>query len=186
MISSLRDPAHFLHIFRSKLDLKRTKILLQVLANIVTGQYLYKWRVRDVRTLTFRVPGMGMISGPCASSHARAICPGVALYLSAMELSASTSFKTLGKFSCENLIQRSAVSQAFVRADESRHIPRYRAPEVVLFEVVAGFLQWSKILMQSFAKQSPLTYWPVSSPRPNGEYATIAMPSSRAVRSTSV
>lgn len=49
----------------------------------------------------FFVPGMGMISGPCANSHARASCPDVQLFFFASSLISSTSFKFLGKFSAE-------------------------------------------------------------------------------------
>ena len=42
---------------------------------------------------------MGMMSSPCARSHASAICPAVALYFLPSSASPSESFKMFGKFS---------------------------------------------------------------------------------------
>lgn len=46
-------------------------------------------------------PGMGKISAPCASSHARVSWPGVTPLLAAMVLIFSTNARFLAKFSCE-------------------------------------------------------------------------------------
>lgn len=43
------------------------------------------------RLATLRVPGMGNTSGPCASSHASASCPGLQPLRSASAATASTS-----------------------------------------------------------------------------------------------
>ncbi len=52
-------------------------------------------------TAIFVVPGIGMISSPCASSQAREIWPAVALYFLPRAASPSHSFKMFGKFSAE-------------------------------------------------------------------------------------
>lgn len=54
------------------------------------------------RYLIFLVPGIGMISSPCASSHANVSCPGVTFFFFAISASFSTNFRFLGKFSSEN------------------------------------------------------------------------------------
>lgn len=53
------------------------------------------------RYLIFLVPGIGMISSPCASSHAKVSCPGVTFFFFAISASFSTTFRFLGKFSSE-------------------------------------------------------------------------------------
>lgn len=47
------------------------------------------------------VPGIGMMSSPWASSHARVIWPAVTLYFFAIAWMLSTTRRTLGKFSAE-------------------------------------------------------------------------------------
>lgn len=54
-------------------------------------------------TLILVVPGIGMTSGPCARSHARAICPLVALCLAPIFPRASARARMFEKFSFEYL-----------------------------------------------------------------------------------
>lgn len=54
------------------------------------------------RYLILLVPGMGMISSPCANSHASVSCPGVTFFFFAISASFSTNCIFLGKFSSEN------------------------------------------------------------------------------------
>ena len=53
------------------------------------------------RTLTLRVPGIGITCGPCARSQASVTCPAEALCFTPTCLISSTTLSTLGKFSFE-------------------------------------------------------------------------------------
>ena len=61
---------------------------------------------RLVPTLSFFVPGIGIISSPCPRSHASATWPADALWRTPISFKPSASLFTLGKFSAENLDSR--------------------------------------------------------------------------------
>lgn len=63
----------------------------------------------EALTLIRLVPGIGIMSEPCASSHAKQICDAVALCRSPISSSPLTSFRILGKFSWLNLKVRQPV-----------------------------------------------------------------------------
>lgn len=75
-----------------------------------------------------------MMSSPCASNHASATWPGVALYFLPIALTVSTSSKILGKFSFENLcavLTYGRFSLLIINI-----LPRNSAPEVAWLKVI--------------------------------------------------
>lgn len=98
---ALRHAPNLGNLLSRKLHLQRAQVLVKV---------LNRWSVLEDRkygheslTLSFFVPGIGMILSPWASSQAIATCPGVALCFLPMAATASTSERILGKFSVEYL-----------------------------------------------------------------------------------
>ncbi len=117
------------------------------------------------RTLTLRVPGMGMTSGPCARSQASVTCPAEALCFTPICLISSTTLSTLGKFSFEyrGIMRRRSLSSK---------------SSGLVCETTPPFLRSS--LCSGTNKYVRRTYLPVRSPLPSGEYANTVTPSSRA------
>lgn len=77
-----------------------TTLLTSVFSSFVS--FTSKAAQFSSRYLIFLVPGMGMISSPCANNHASVSCPGVTFFLFAISASFSTNCIFLGKFSSEN------------------------------------------------------------------------------------
>lgn len=95
-----RRLADLLNVLGSELDGQSTQVLLQVLYTAFSRCMVYKIRSATLTEILV-VPGMGMMSSPCARSHARAIWPAVALYFLPMVARPSASFTMFGKFSLE-------------------------------------------------------------------------------------
>ena len=111
------------------------------------------------RTLTLRVPGIGITCGPCARSQASVTCPAEALCFTPICLISSTTLSTLGKFSFEyrGMIRRISSSKLSGLVCET-------------------FLRSSLSLRNKYGRR---TYLSGRSPFSRGEYAKTVTPSSR-------
>ena len=124
---------------------------------------------------------MGITFLPWAMSQAKATCPAVALCRDAISFSVSTNLSTLGKFSLEKLRTRSVKPAYYVLltltgAGNGASLSRGSHQ---------GF-SITKLVFSHSGSDIALTYWPVKIPRPNGLYATTAIPSSCATLKRSV